>query len=520
MAGVSLRFGDRMVFRDTDWTFARNQQWAVVGANGSGKSLFARALAGKIPVVSGEIRYHFRLRGRYRWAPERAVARVSFEQQKLYAGNAPSAARWFSLEEEEAATVRQFLSQASVEDVNPFEVLRRSRPSVAAFGRGLRRVLRLLAIDSLLDRRLLSLSNGEMRKALLARALLRRPRLLILDDPFAGLDVAFRAHLKAILEALMRHRSLHLLLIVTHPDELPRGITHVLCVDRCRVVAQGRRAAMLKHPRVRWLFGGATRRTPARRLPPAGEVRRTATAAELFHLENVTVRYGQRAILQNVDWTVRRGEHWALLGPNGSGKSTLLSVIIGDHPQAYANAVRVFGHQRGSGVDVWSLKRRIGYVSPELHLHFPETLGCLETVISGLRDTNGCLQPTTPRQRRVARRWLARLGLADYEDRTFGSLSAGMQRMVLLARALVKSPDLLVLDEPCQGLDRTHRGHFLGAVESQIAVGVSTVIYVTHRQDEIPRGVRRVLRLKAGLVQRINSAAQAGEPERGATAAL
>ena len=497
MAGVSLRFGDRLVFRNTDWSFARNQQWAVVGANGSGKSLFARALAGKVPVVRGEIRYWFHLRGRHRWTPEAAVARVSFEQQKLHAGDAPSAARWFSLEEEEAATVRQFLSRESVEDLNPFEVIRRSRPSIAAFGRRQHQVLRLLGIASLLDRRLPSLSNGEMRKALLARALLRRPRLLILDDPFAGLDVAFRAHLRAILEALMRHRSLHLLLIVTHPDELPRGITHVLCVDRCRVVAQGRRSAMLKHPRVRTLFGGV-RRAPVRRLPPAAAARRrAATGGELVRLENVTVRYGQRAILENVDWTVRRGEHWAVLGPNGSGKSTLLSVIIGDHPQAYANTVRVFGRQRGSGVDVWSLKRRIGYVSPELHLHFPETLGCLETVVSGLLDTNGCHQRITQRQRRVALQWLSRLGLADCVERTFGSLSAGLQRMVLLARALVKTPDLLVLDEPCQGLDLTHRVRFLQAVESLIAAGASTVLYVTHRQDEIPRGVRRVLRLKA-----------------------
>jgi molybdate transport system ATP-binding protein len=501
MAGVSLRFGDRPVFHKTDWAFARNQQWAVVGENGSGKSLFARALAGKLPVVHGEIRYHFRLRGRYRWRPEAAVAQVSFEQQKLYAGNAPSAARWFSLENENAATVRQFLSKDSVEDLNPFEVIRRSRASVAAFASRLRRVLGLLAIASLLDRTLLSLSNGEMRKVLLARALLRRPRLLVLDDPFTGLDVAFRAHLKAILEALMRHRSFHLLLIVSHPDELPRGITHVLCVDRCEVVAQGPRSAMLKHPRVRRLFGTAARRA-VRRLPTAAAAgRRVATAAELVRLEDVTVRYGQQAILHNVDWTVRRGEHWAVLGPNGSGKSTLLSVIIGDHPQAYANKVRVFGRQRGSGEDIWSLKRRIGHVSPELHLHFPATQGCLETVVSGLHDTNGCLQPITPRQSRVARRCLARLGLADCEERTLGSLSAGMQRMVLLARALVKSPDLLVLDEPCQGLDLAHRVQFLKAVESLIAAGVSTVIYVTHRQDEIPRGVRRVLRLNAGLVQ-------------------
>jgi molybdate transport system ATP-binding protein len=362
--------------------------------------------------------------------------------------------------------------------------------------------LRLLAIAPLLDRSLLSLSNGEMRKALLARALLRRPRLLILDDPFSGLDVAFRAHLKAILERMMRHRSLHLLLIVTHPDELPRGITHVLCVDRCRVVAQGPRSAMLRNPRVRRLFGGDARRTRVRPFPTTDSAgSRADPAAELVRLENVTVRYGKRAILQKVDWTVRRGEHWVLLGPNGSGKSTLLSLIIGDHPQAYANTVRVFGRQRGSGVDIWTLKRRIGYVSPELHLHFPETLGCLETVVSGLFDTYGCLQRVTPSHCRVARRWLARLGLADCEESTLGSLSAGLQRMVLLARALVKAPDLLVLDEPCQGLDLAHRVRFLRAVESLVVSGMSTVIYVTHRRDEIPRGVRRVLRLKAGLVQ-------------------
>ena len=371
-------------------------------------------------------------------------------------------------------------------------------------------MVRLLQIAPLLDRRLPSLSTGEMRKALLARALLRRPQLLILDDPFTGLDAGFRAHLKRILEALMRHRSLHLLLIVTHPDELLRGITHIMCVDHCRVVAQGTRSRMLKHPQVRRLLArpantsrvAAGRGLPAlpklqanplppQRLGPAVFAEpKAGVAAELVRLERVTVRYGRRSILEEVDWTVRRGEHWALLGPNGAGKSTLLSLIVGDHPQAYANAVRVFGWQRGSGEDVWRLKRRIGCVSPELHLHFPESQSCLEAVVSGFHDTNGCFHRITPPQRELARRWLNRLGLAGYEERTLGSLSAGLQRMALLARALVKAPDLLVLDEPCQGLDPAHRARFLRAVESLLRTKASTVIYVTHRPGRDSAGHR------------------------------
>ena len=502
LAGVSLRLGERRVFRNTHWTFARHQHWAMVGANGSGKTLFARALTGEIPVVDGQIQYHFRLRdSKRRWTPEAAVAQVSFEQQKTVAGDSPAAARWFSLEQEAAAPVRQFLSLDNVEETNPFEILRRSRQAVRAFARRRRWAVRLLGIAPLLERRLPLLSTGEMRKVLLARALLRRPRLLILDDPFSGLDATFRVHLKGLLEALMRRHSPHLLLIATHPDDLPRGITHILCVDHCRAVAQGPRATMLKHPRVRRLLGGATRREVVRRPPrerEAGELPRKSV--ELIRLEGATVRHGRRRVLQGVDWTVRRGESWALLGPNGSGKSTLLSLIAGDHPQAYANTVRVFGRQRGSGEDIWRLKRRIGWVSPELHLHFPETLTCLETVVSGFHDTNGCFHRITPRQRECARCWLGRFGLAADEDRTLDSLSTGLQRMALLARALVKSPDLLILDEPCQGLDPAHRRLFLRAVESLIKSKASTVIYVTHRPDEVPRGVRRRLRLEEGRV--------------------
>ena len=486
LAGASLRVGERLLFRNTHWVFRRGEQWALVGPNGSGKTLFASALAGAVPVVGGE----FRL-------PDGAVEHMSFEQQKFIAGDAPAAARWFSIEEEAAPSLREFLSQDRVEDINPFEVVRRPRAAARAFAQHQRRVVRLLGIAPLLRQPLPSVSNGEMRKVLLARALLRRPQLLILDDPFAGLDERFRRQLKETLEKLITRRAVHLLLIAAHPDELPRGISHWLRVDRCRVVEQGRFTK--RRGRESLTAGHAPR---LQRLPrPRTTVSQTGRRAEpeLVRLTNVTVRYGDRTILENIDWVVHRGESWALLGPNGSGKSTLLSLIIGDNPQAYANDVRVFGRRRGDGESVWALKRRIGWVSPELHLHFPEAQTRLEAVLSGFDDATGCYRRATGRQRKIARRWLGSFGLAGCAGRSFGSLSAGLQRMTLLARALVKRPDLLVLDEPCQGLDAAHRVRFIRTIEALLRQ--TTAIYVTHRLDEIPAGIDRVLQLSGGTAQ-------------------
>jgi molybdate transport system ATP-binding protein len=477
LAGASLRVGDRLLFRNTHWIFRCGEHWALVGPNGAGKTLFASALTGAVPVVRGEFR-----------APDGGVVHVSFEQQKTLAGDAPASARWFSLEEEDASPVWRFLSQESVEERNPFEIVTRPPAAARAFSRHRARVVELLGLTPLLQQPLPSLSNGEMRKLLLARALLRKPRLLILDDPFAGLDVRFRRHFKEILEALIRRRAVHLLLIATHADELPRGITHLLRVERCRVVAQGRFTRRRAFPTPR-----ASRIRRATGARPSATGRVATPGQELVRLTGVTVRYGQRVILDDFDWMIRRGESWALLGPNGSGKSTLLSLIVGDNPQAYANDVRVFGHRRGEGESVWALKRRIGSVSPELHLHFPESETCLGAVLSGFDDTTGCYRSPTAREKTIARRWLARLGLAACTHRSFGSLSAGLQRMVLLARALAKGPDLLVLDEPCQGLDAAHRERFSRTVTPLLRH--TTVIYVTHRREEIPAGIDRVMRL-------------------------
>jgi len=536
----AFRLGDRIIFEHTSWAFHRHEHWAIIGANGSGKTLLAEALRGGLPLVRGELRYHFQPPPTL--THEEAISHVSFEDRKADVHDTVVQSRWNSLEEEGALLVRDFLSYERVMEINPFEVTRRPGKARSQFARRMRRAVGLLQVAPLLDRGLISLSNGERQRVQLARALSHPMRLLILDEPFAGLDAATRGHFHALLERLME-TPLRVLLITTRVEDLPRHITHLLCVARCRVVAAGPRGAILSLPRVKRLFSAAkagTKRGPQSGQAAAGRradipVRRNAgtryvsrtfeavataphfcgqecpravavgskrhargqdsLGLELVRLRNVTVRYGNTVILHDINWTIRAGESWALLGPNGSGKTTLLSLILGDNPQVYTNDVVVFGRQRGSGESVWDIKRHIGWVSPELHLHFNNSATCFEVVASGFFDTVGLFQPLSARRRTAASSWLARFRLLEFADRPLFSLSAGLQRMVLLARALVKKPRLLILDEPCQGLDSAHRKLFVQAVDALIRAGTATVAYVTHRQDETPPSIQRVLRL-------------------------
>jgi molybdate transport system ATP-binding protein len=533
----AFRLGNHIVFEHTTWMFQRHEHWAIIGANSSGKSLLADAVRGRLPLVHGELCYHFRPPTGL--SPEEAISHVSFEDRKAEVHDTVVQSRWNSLEEEGALLVGEFLSYERVMEINPFEVTSRYHKARPQFERRMRRAVALLQVAPLLGRTLLSLSNGERQKVQLARAFAHPMRLLILDEPFTGLDAAARAHFHALLERLM-DTPLRVLLITTRVEDLPRQITHLLCVARCRVVAAGPRDDILSLPQVKRLFSNLaglmvgrgvptapseivqfrTVRAPADLRGAVGTPRPThhwlgqhdlssaatndetprpnPTRLELVRLRNITVRYGKTVILTNINWTVRAGESWALLGPNGSGKTTLFSLILGDNPQVYTNDVMVFGRQRGGGESVWDIKRHIGWVSPELHLHFNGSATCFEVVASGFHDTVGLFQPPTARQRTAARRWLARFHLLTLAHQPLYSLSAGLQRMVLLARALVKKPCLLILDEPCQGLDSAHRNLFIQAVDALIRAGAVTVIYVTHRHDEIPPSIRRVMRLQKG----------------------
>jgi molybdate transport system ATP-binding protein len=215
-------------------------------------------------------------------------------------------------------------------------------------------------------------------------------------------------------------------------------------------------------------------------------------------MKDVNISYNGVKVLRHIDWTVKKGEHWALLGPNGSGKTTLLSLILGDNPQAYANDINLFGRRKGSGESIWDIKKRIGLVSPELHLHYPRQFSCLDVVCSGFFDSAGLYRRCTDKQRGAALEWMDHMGLSPLAGARFGECSDGAQRMVLVARAMVKHPELLVLDEPCQGLDDRNRHRIVNRVEAIGKHFDTVVIFVTHDPDELPGIVTHVLNLESG----------------------
>jgi molybdate transport system ATP-binding protein len=384
-------------------------------------------------------------------------------------------------------------------EVNPFEIHPSQRAAKSLFERRRQRAMELLQIVPFFDRSLLSLSNGETQRVQLARALCYPVRLLILDEPFIGLDTTNRNHLQLVLQRLMR-AGVPLLILTTRPEDLPRKVSHIIELSGCRVADLGARKEyrIAKPSRASLKFGRAklNLRDFSAGTPHSG-------VRPLIRLRNVSVRYGRSVILKKVNWTVRSGESWAVLGPNGSGKTTLLSLLLGDNPQAYANDVFVFGRKRGSGESIWELKERIGWVSPELHLHFNEAMTCAAVVGSGFHDSVGLFEPPTRVQQAAIAFWLEHFQLTPFAEAPLFGLSVGLQRMALLARALVKRPALLVLDEPCQSLDAPHRELIIRTVNELIASSTAAVLYVTHRADELPRSINRALQLSHGGTVRL-----------------
>ena len=494
---VCLRVRGGEVFRQLHWEILSDQQWAVVGPNGSGKSSLMKAICGQAPVASGKIAYHFVHNGASQghWhhgrLPQDQIAYVAFDLQKTAWGqdSAYHQARWNRGVSSETQSVSEYLSERQVSRINPYQIVE-EQTDPAKFLVRREKVIELLGLDGLLKRDIGQVSNGERRKVLLARALLRNPRLLILENPFTGLDVAFRAKLKQIISGLMRD-EMRVILVMNDRDDIPPGITHILLLDEGGVVAQGSKEMILDRSPAR---GEAVLERPAAPAPWDGEDQQPEDEVDdsqvVVGMENVSVSYAGVPILKEINWTVRKGEKWALLGPNGAGKTTLLSLILGDNPHAYAHDITLFGIRRGSGESIWDIKRHIGWVAPELHLYYPKNVTCHDVVCSGFFSFVGRHRRCSSQQQEIARGWLHRLELLQHADVAFGGISEGEQRMILIARALVKDPELLVLDEPCQGLDAGNRNRVLRMVE---AIGndlETTIVYVTHHRDALPKVIR------------------------------
>ncbi len=468
-----VRAGAGVALGCLSWAVREGETWAVVGPVGSGKTTLAEALLGRHRVESGAIGWPFldRLRAAGRpvaW-PSDVIRLVSFREESwLFSyGRHYYQQRFNFVEPQDDLTLDAFLHAGA-----------------RAAGEDVAGAARRLGIDGLRPLSLIKLSNGQMRRARIARALLSRPELLILDDPFMGLDAAGRDEVATILGGLVRQGTR--VLLITRAEVIPGWVTHVLELDRLAVRWQGRKEDC--------------------RLSECDDVsfNRESTidnqqlGAPVVELRDVTVRYGGRAVLSDVSWTVRAGERWAVLGPNGSGKSTLLSLLCGDHPQAYSNDVRLFGRRRGTGESIWEVKHNVGLVSPELHLYFTEPLTAARTAATGFFDVLAA-RPTTPAQDAVVRDYFEHFGIAGLADRPFARLSTGEQRLVLLIRALVKGPPLLILDEPFQGLDTGLVARLRDWLDRRLRPD-QTLLLVTHYAEEVPRTVDRRLRLDGGRV--------------------
>jgi len=487
LENVTVRLDGHILFKNLNWEIRDDQHWAVIGPNGSGKSALMKVLAGIVPAVQGHITHHF-LKG----TAHEHIAYVSFEEQKGALGpEAYLQDRWNIGLSEGGQTVSDFLSERGVRHMNPFIVqIPILNPRIKYRDLGFldrrRKIIKTFGLKPLLARTLMQLSNGERRKVTIARALLKNPELLILDNPFEGLDVRFRATLKKSLETLMKG-DMRVVIVGTSREATPRGITHVLRIGDKNAISIGTRKEMLK-PRA--AVEKKQKKTSARKSV------RKKTRPILVRMKNANITYNQVPILRKLSWTVREGERWALFGPNGAGKTTLLSLILGDNPQAYANDITLFGKKRGSGESIWEIKRKIGWVSPELQLYYPPDATCFDVVCSGFFDTIGLYRKCSVLQQKTAHTWLKKLGLGGLSKDLFEDISEGEERLVLLARALVKNPKLLVLDEPCQGLDTANRDRVLKAVDLVCKKPATTMIYVTHRVDELPKSITKKLILK------------------------
>jgi molybdate transport system ATP-binding protein len=465
LKGVSVHLGGSRLLDELDWTIHRGEQWALTGLSGSGKTVLAHTILGT----------HF-----YTGTITTATRRIGIVEQQHRFRNRPGSTelyyqqRFNASDADQTITVAQELSDAGWDGADaPW--------------------LDTLHIRPLLEKPLIQLSNGENKRTQLAIALLSSPELLILDNPFLGLDAEGRATLHTIINGLSAKKIQ--LLLITGAQEIPDSITHIARLGAGKWVYQGTKAGF--HPSngttASALDVSILTRLRQEALDNAGPDFNTAV-----RMVNTTIRYGETTILDNINWEVKKGQRWNLSGPNGAGKSTLLSLITADNPQAYANEIWLFDRRRGTGESIWDIKKRIGFVSPELHLYFDTGATVQDVVASGLFDTVGLFRTLNDEQETLAHLWMSLLSLSELRNRRLVQLSTGQQRMILLARALIKNPPMLILDEPCQGLDDEQTARFLALITTLCEAFHSTLIYVSHYRRELPVCISHFLRLEKG----------------------
>jgi molybdate transport system ATP-binding protein len=489
---ISVKFLNNQLFNNLNFELSKGQSWAITGKSGSGKSVLLQAIAGNIGVNGGSIIYYF-MDDVHRQEPlgnplltfHRFIAFAGAKHHFKTLSNTSDfyyQQRYNSSDSEDTLTVREYLQSVKVnEHKTPYWTFDKT---IAA-----------LNLSALCDKQTIKLSNGETKRLMIAAALLKNPIILLLDNPLTGLDVETRKSFNVLLNEISA--SGISIIMATSTLELPDVVTNVAVLDNGSISQ-----SLTKHE-----FEASEHSSGEKVAVDINALQQLINTAEANHrykqivsMADVFIKYGDKVILNKVNWLINPGERWALLGPNGAGKSTLLSLINGDNPQAYANNIVLFDKKRGTGESIWDIKSKIGFVSPELYQYFPTDNSCLQVIESGFYDTLGLFRPSSKTKADLALNWMKALEIDQYARHLLKNIPASAQRLCLLARALIKNPALLIFDEPCQGLDDHQQQHFKSVVDAICSISNVTLIYVTHYQHEIPESVDRVLRLDKGFV--------------------
>jgi len=461
---------EQTVLDGISFSLQQNEHVAILGDAESGKTTLAKALSGKIH-YSGNIFTDFS-------DITTMPVRINFVEQRYSFKNLSGISEFYYQQ--------RFNSFDATDAPTIFEELLKSSDGKAI---SIDSILDTLGIYDLKNAPLIQLSSGEHKRFQLAKTLINPPQLLILDNPYSGLDVSARKELNKILQEISTKGTQ--IILIPGTFSVPEFITHIGFFENKQFKFFGKKEIFppeyFNKQKSKNIFFNENL------LPVSNEAFQFDNVIEM---KNVHLKYGEHTILCNLNWEVKQGEKWLLKGRNGAGKSSLLSMITGDHPQAYSNEIYLFGKRRGSGESIWDIKQKTGFISPELHAYFDKNISCFQAIGSGYFDTIGLFKKLSTKQYNNILQWLDFLQLSHVSKKPLHSISASLQRMILFARALVKNPPLLVLDEPCQGLDQQQSNQFVSLIDRICSGSNKTLIYVSHDVSNIPTCIEKVLVLE------------------------
>ena len=480
LSNVDVALNGTMVLHSINWQLHAGEHWAIIGGNGSGKSTFLRLIRGDLWPAPGKGERIYRLGSIERntaLAARKRISLVAPELQDRY------------LQQEWRLTGLQVLYSGFSNGDYPYT---RPTPEQKRFAQ---EVIDLLRIDHLLHRNVQQLSTGELRKLLIARALVARPAIVALDEVSDGLDAPSRKELLEILCQLPRTGTQ--LMSATHrQEEIVPCITHILQLEDGHVVDNRRTGGVL----IRRNVSHASERAMGNRsalVSRSKRKRRSSTKTTLLRLQQANVFLERKLVLRNIDWEIRAGQHWAVLGANGAGKSTLLKLAFGDLQPAWGGKISRFNFSAGSAL--WKVKKKIGYISPELQARYHRPVTGSDVVGSGFYSSVGVHQNLSKRQKKRVGELIDAFAAMGLAGKTADQMSYGELAKILLLRALVHGPELLICDEPFSGLDAAARQEFSAAMETAARAGTSLLV-ATHYVGDLPERMTHGLLLRNGQV--------------------